>query len=77
MLPRTFGGINTKQKQSCLPIPGQLLQWEKAGPSGASWEGHQNWGPFIIITKNCLRVKPTGQAAVTTPAKKPATFTSV
>lgn len=34
MLPRVFGGINMKQKWGCFPIPGQLHQWQKAGPSG-------------------------------------------
>lgn len=63
-----------KQKWSCLPIPGQLHQWQKAGLSGASWEGHQDHGPLVSITKSHLRVIPTGQAAVTSPTKELITF---
>lgn len=61
-----------KQKWICFPIPGPLPQWQEAGPHGATREGPQDWGPFVIITKSCQRATPTDWAAKKSPAEKPA-----
>ena len=73
-LPRTHGGINMKQKWSCLPAPGQLHHWQKAGPLWGRGRGKLGTGPLVIIIK---RVRPTRQAAVMSPDKKTVPFWSV